>query len=208
MDKVVRSRRGGPRTFNRDDAVETAMRLFWLHGYEGVSVSDLTEAIGIAPPSLYSAFGSKAGLYREALDRYQLLPGALNVLAQANSLNEAVASLLFAAVRAATASPNERGCMISSGLLQCAAEHAELARELAVRRRSIQNAIAIAFCRWMDRAQADRLASFLAIVLQGLSVQARDGVSRDELEDVAEEVIAGIRARHLGPHQRRKKMPQ
>ncbi|WP_163368077.1 TetR/AcrR family transcriptional regulator, partial [Enterobacter hormaechei] len=64
MDKLVKKRRSGPRTFDRDQAVDIAMRLFWRHGYEGVSLNDLTAAIGIAPPSLYAAFGSKAGLYR------------------------------------------------------------------------------------------------------------------------------------------------
>jgi AcrR family transcriptional regulator len=203
MDKLVRSRRGGPRTFKRDDAIETAMRLFWRHGYEGVSVSDLTEAIGIAAPSLYSAFGSKAGLYREALDRYRSLPGALDSLALASNLDEAIVGLLGAAVRAATTSPAERGCMVSSGLLQCAIEHDILARELSARRRSMQDAIALAFSRWLDRAQADALASYLATVLQGLSVQARDGASRRVLQHVADEVIAGIRARPIGQGHKR-----
>jgi AcrR family transcriptional regulator len=73
-----RRRSSGPRTFDRDQAVEIAMRLFRRHGYEGVSVADLTAAIGIAPPSMYAAFGNKAGLYREALDRYTALPGAID----------------------------------------------------------------------------------------------------------------------------------
>ena len=197
MDKQIRSRRGGPRTFNRDQAVEIAMRLFWRHGYEGVSVSDLTGAIGIAPPSLYSAFGSKAGLYREALDRYRALPGALDGLAQARSLDEAVEGLLRGAVSAATDSPHERGCMVSSGMVQCAVEHGDLAQDVASRRVAIRDAIALALSRWVDRPAADTLARYLAAVLQGLSIQARDGASRGELGSVADEAIAGFRARCL-----------
>ena len=198
MDKQTRSRRGGPRTFDRDGAIETAMRLFWRHGYEGVSVSDLTAAIGIAPPSLYAAFGSKAGLYREALDRYATLPGALDGLAQAGSLDEAVAGLLRAGVQAVTDPLQERGCMVSSGMVQCAAEHRELASDLAERRRTIGDAIARGLSRWLDDAAAGALAGYLAVVLQGLSVQARDGASRQDLERVADEAIAGFRARRRG----------
>ena len=195
MDKQPRSRRGGPRTFDRDEAVETAMRLFWRHGYEGVSVSDLTAAIGIAPPSLYAAFGSKAGLYREALDRYATLPGALNGLAEAESLDEAVTGLLRAGVQAVIDPLQERGCMVSSGMIQCAAEHRELASHLAERRRSTRDAIARSLSRWLDDAAAGALASYLGVVLQGLSVQARDGASRQDLERVADEAVAGFRAR-------------
>ena len=196
--KPTRSRRGGPRTFDRDQAIDTAMRLFWRHGYEGVSISDLTHAIGIAPPSLYAAFGSKAGLYREALDRYRTLPGALDGLAGADSLEDAVAALLRAAIRAATASPGERGCMVSTGLVQCAAEHDDLARDLAERRRAMRDAIAHALSDWVATPEAEALAGYLVVVLQGLSVQARDGASRAELERVADEVTAGVRARRLG----------
>lgn len=200
MDKRARSRRGGPRTFDRDDAIETAMRLFWRHGYEGVSISDLTAAIGIAPPSLYAAFGSKAGLYRETLDRYAALPGALDGLAQADSLDEAVAGLLGAAVRAVCDPSRERGCMVSTGMIQCADEHADLARDLAARRRSIRDAISHALSRWMEGSGADALAGYLCVVLQGLSVQARDGASREAVQEVADEAIAGLLARHLGQH--------
>jgi AcrR family transcriptional regulator len=198
MDKLVKSRRSGPRTFNRDEAIETAMRLFWRHGYEGVSVGDLTAAIGIAPPSLYSAFGNKAGLYREALDRYRSLPGALDGLSRAKSLEEAVEGLLRDAVVAATASSSELGCMVSSGMVECAVENEGVAQDLTERRRSIRDVIALTLERWVDGPTANALAGYFAAVMQGLSVQARDGASWDELERVVDQAIAGFRARGLG----------
>jgi AcrR family transcriptional regulator len=198
MDKQKKTRRGGPRTFNRDAAIETAMRLFWRHGYEGVSVSDLTKAIGVAPPSLYSAFGSKAGLYREALDRYGALPGALDGLADAKSVDAAVVGLFREGVRAAMGATGERGCMVSSGMIECASEHEDLAQDLVGRRDAIRDAIALALSRWLDGPTADALARYFAAVLQGISVQARDGASRAQLEGIAEEVIAGFRAKGLG----------
>jgi AcrR family transcriptional regulator len=208
MDKQVKSRRSGPRTFNRDAAIEIAMRLFWRRGYEGVSVGDLTGAIGIAPPSLYSAFGSKAGLYREALDRYGSLPGALDGLAQAKNFDEAVEKLLLGAVHAVTASPSERGCMVSSGMIECAVENEEVAKNLTDRRRGIRDAIALTMERWVDRPTANTLASYLSTVMQGLSVQARDGASRHELERVADETIAGFQARGIGRDRKRNSKAQ
>lgn len=197
MDKPRQRRSAGPRTFNRDQAIDTAMRLFWRHGYEGVSVADLTGAIGIAPPSLYAAFGSKAGLYREALDRYAGLPGAFDGMGGAETLEQAVTGLLDAAIRAVTA--EDRGCMISTGLVEGAAEQQELARELGDRRRASRDRIADALSQWLERTEAERLAAYLSAVQQGMSVQARDGATVQDLSCIADETVAGIVARRARP---------
>ena len=197
MDRQTRSRRRGPRTFDRDEALDIAMHRFWRHGYEGVSLSDLTGAIGIRPPSLYAAFGNKASLYREALDRYQTLPGALDGLSTAEDIDDAVQGLFRSAIDAATAARGERGCMVSSGMIQSAAQHADVARDLQTRRRFLCDAIADALTRWLSRDAAESLARYLSAVLQGLSIQARDGTSKESLERIADEVIAGLRARRL-----------
>jgi len=197
MNKPRQRRSSGPRTFDRDQAVEIAMRLFRRHGYEGVSIAHLTDAIGIAPPSLYAAFGSKAGLYREALDRYAGLPGALEGMVGARTLERAVAGLLEAAIRAAVA--EERGCMISTGLVEGGPAQEELARELRERRLDLRNRIADGLRRWMDQLAADRLASYLLAVQQGLAIQARDGAGEAELRCIRDEVIAGLAVRQAQP---------
>ncbi|KKX25065.1 TetR/AcrR family transcriptional regulator [Rhizobium sp. LC145] len=202
MDKLVKKRRGGPRTFDRDQAIDIAMRLFWRHGYEGVSLNDLTAAIGIAPPSLYAAFGSKAGLYREALDRYSGLPRALSNLGETANLYEAVETLLDRAIDAVTDPDEERGCMISSGMIQCGEAHAALARELAERRSMMRDTIALKLEPWLDRNHAASLSRYLVTILQGLSVQARDGASREDLKQIASEVVAGVKARNLPDYKR------
>lgn len=195
MDKVVKTRRSGPRTFDRDQAIDIAMHLFWRHGYEGVSLNDLTAAIGVAPPSLYAAFGSKAGLYREALDRYFGLRGPVWDIGTTTTLQETIETLLHKAIDAVTDPAGERGCLISSGMVQCGLDHAELAREMAERRNTMREMIAETLERWLDQERAVSLARYLAAVLQGLSVQARDGASRQELRQVSDEVIAGVQAR-------------
>ncbi len=193
MDKPRQRRSAGPRSFKREQAVEIAMRLFRRHGYEGVSIADLTSAIGIAPPSLYAAFGSKAGLYREALDLYAGLPGALDGMEAAETLEQALAGLLDAAIRAVTA--EERGCMISTGLIEGAVEQQQLAHELAERRRALRDRIADNLSLWLDQSEAEQLAAYLTAVQQGMSVQARDGATAEELSHIAVETIAGVIAR-------------
>jgi AcrR family transcriptional regulator len=171
------------------------MRLFWRHGYEGVSINDLTNAIGIAPPSLYAAFGSKAALYREALDRYAGLPRGLTNLPAAKTLPGMVKSLLRSAVDAVIDPSGEGGCMISTGMIQCASENADLASDLAGRRRQTRDQIAGALTRWLPEAAARSLARYLTAVAQGLAIQARDGATRLDLEQVVDEVVAGLKAR-------------
>lgn len=189
MDKLIKRRRGGPRTFNREEAIDIAMRLFWRHGYEGVSLNDLTTAIGIAPPSLYAAFGSKAQLYREALDRYAGIPGALFNLNAASTLDEVVEAILRQGADAVTDPEGERGCMVSSGMLQCAEEHAPLALAVSKRRDAMRDTIAEALGRWLAPDRSKSLARFLVVVLQGMSVQARDGATRAELDEVIREAL-------------------
>lgn len=170
------------------------MRMFWQRGYEGVGISDLTKAIGIAPPSLYAAFGSKAGLYREALERYGRLPGALDGLASSDDLNAALEGMFRAAIDAVTCFPTERGCMIFSAMLQCADVHQELANDLMRLRAKIREAIALELERWLPTERAQALARYCATVLQGLSVSSCDGASRDELLQVVEVSMCGLRA--------------
>ncbi|WP_395334697.1 helix-turn-helix domain-containing protein [Novosphingobium sp. BL-8H] len=176
------------------------MRLFRQHGYEGVSIADLTNAIGIAPPSLYAAFKSKAGLYREALDLYSGLPGALEGMTDASTLEQGLEGFFNAAIQAVTA--EERGCMISIGLVEGAVEQHELVIELRNRRRELRDRIAETLCKWLTRPEADRLAKHLSALLQGLAVQARDGATGRDLSLTAQDAIAGIVARRSAGYHR------
>ncbi|YCI06620.1 TetR/AcrR family transcriptional regulator (plasmid) [Ensifer sp. D2-11] len=197
MEQSAKSRGGRPWSFDRDKAVEIAMRLFWRHGYEGVSVGDLTKAIGIAPPSLYAAFGSKAGLYREALTRYEETLGSLDVSAldSAATLAEAVRLLLEGAIRAVTHPGRERGCMISGSLVECQPENAALARDTAALRDAMRERIADALCPFAEPQILRRMARHLAAVMQGISIQARDGATPAELQEIVEDVVSGVAAR-------------
>jgi AcrR family transcriptional regulator len=188
-ERFEEKHRGGrPRGFDREEALDVAMRLFWRHGYEGVSVSDVTAALGIAAPSLYAAFGSKVALFHAALQRYEEISDFLDLpgIARSPTLEQAIRDVLEAGVKAVTSRDRERGCMISDGLVACGEAHRDLAADLARRRRKLRSHLAKALERWVDRAAAQSLARYVAALLQGLSIQARDGASAAELRTIVD----------------------
>ena len=195
MEAHETSKGGRPRGFDRAEALEAAMRLFWRHGYEGVSVGDLTKALGIAAPSLYAAFGNKADLYRAALKRYEEMANPLDLSGfdDAAPLDQAVRKMLTLSVQAVTGRGRERGCMISDGMVACGSEHGALARDLAARRRKFRSLLQRKLQARMDRPAAQSMALYLAAVMQGISIQARDGASAAELGRIVDQVTAGLK---------------
>lgn len=191
MKRQVRTT-GRPRGFDREKAVETAMILFRRHGYEGVSLAMLTDAIGIAPPSLYAAFGSKAGLYAEALDlyagraRHVALPKEPGL-----SLDQALLRLFDSAIEN-VCDPRQSGCMISTGMLECHPDHAGLAADLSRRREAMQARTEQDLAFWLPPGDAAQLAPFVCAILQGISVQARDGASVDQLRGIASRAVRSL----------------
>src|SRR4051794_38993981 len=106
--------RGRPRSFDREAALDSAMLLFWEHGYEATSLSQLTAAMGISPPSLYAAFGDKQALFLETVDRYVTRGGAdtLSLMGDAKTAREAVAHFLELSAQRLTNPNFPRGCMV------------------------------------------------------------------------------------------------
>lgn len=194
LAKKSRSRGRQP-TFDRDDALETALNLFWQHGYEGVSIASLTQRMGIAAPSLYHAFGSKEGLYREVICRYQAMGLREAQITECASGYQAVRMVLEFGIAAVTRSKRPAGCMVSSGLLMASPDHADLAKYLRKERarqrvaleKRIEKDIRAGFLS--PTVNAARLARFYITVLQGISVQAIDGATQAELTDVIETAL-------------------
>ena len=94
--KAPRKARGRPLSFDRQAALDKAMHVFWERGYEAASVADLTAAMGITPPSLYTAFGDKEHLFLEAIEAYGKGPGGFGAraLAEEPTARQAVQRLL------------------------------------------------------------------------------------------------------------------
>lgn len=207
-DETPARGRGRPRAFDRETALARATRLFWIKGFEATSIADLTEAMGIGAPSLYAAFGSKEALYAEALRHYRENNEALawSGFFSAATAREAVMSLLMDSAAALTCCLADipRGCMVA--LSSVGSEgHVELG-EL------VRTARAVTFDRLEARlnqavtegeipASIDirALARFVQTVQNGMSILARDGASRTELEGVAQVAMLGWDARTAQP---------
>ncbi|MDO9368736.1 MAG: TetR/AcrR family transcriptional regulator [Sphingopyxis sp.] len=165
--------RGRPRRFDPDAAVATAQHLFYARGYDAVSVADVTDALGINPPSFYAAFGSKAGLYARVLDHWvstEAIP--LEELLRADvPVAEGLAAMLEEAARRYALDPAAGGCLVLEGT-RC---NDEAAREAA----RVLNRGAEAFIRDYIAArhpeEADRVTDFVATTMSGLSAKARNG---------------------------------
>ena len=118
---MVSGRIGRPRSFDVDAALVSAMEVFWTHGYRDASIGLLTEAMGITPPSLYAAFGSKAQLFEAAADRYLRIEGAeaAEALAAERSARDAIETMLLANARLFTRPNGPRGCLFTRATLTC-----------------------------------------------------------------------------------------
>jgi AcrR family transcriptional regulator len=188
--------RGRRPTFEREEALEIALDLFWRHGYEGVSISDLTQAIGIAAPSLYHAFGSKEELYKEVIGRYQGVGLSAAQIAACSSSLEATRRVLEFGVSAVTGSKGPLGCMVSSGLLMCSPQHSGVAVHVRKERAKLRAALQKSIEKDIRSGELDAsvnaasLARFYATVLQGMSVQAIDGATQADLTAVMKTALS------------------
>jgi AcrR family transcriptional regulator len=194
--------RGRPREFDRDDALARAAETFWRLGYEGASIADLTAAMGITAQSLYAAFTSKANLYREALGWYRNGLGAAAGAALAQpDVVEALEGFLTIWAHEYCRPGRPAGCMIATATLTCAVENRLLAEHLSslrdAGRKRIRERIEQGVREGQLRPDTDAaaLARFVGALVQGMSVQAKDGATEEELRSIVTHGVAQI-ARH------------
>lgn len=189
MERANPSRRPGrPLSFDRDAALRYAMLAFWRHGYETTSISDLTAAMGVTAPSLYTAFGDKKQLFLEAVRLYAGDPQAMDeAVGAAPSAYEAARDLLTAAACAYTGKDTPGGCLLASATASGSAASADVQRAVADIRLGVQQRLNARIEQ--DIAQgvlpvttdAGELSGLVMAVTQGMSVLARDGASRAAL---------------------------
>lgn len=198
MNNFEKSRSGRPRAFDPDRALDAAMHLFWEHGYEATSLAMLREAMGLTPPQIYSAFTDKETLFRKALARYHQteIGFALEALSAPVSTQEAVRRLLLGAAEAYSRPGKPGGCLFVRGALAASPQAQNIADELRNFRKASEAAIAERLA--MGRAKGDLpenlsvegFAKYLAGVMNGMSIQARDGASTEELRSLARTALA------------------
>lgn len=191
--RPARRKAGRPLSFDRDAALEQAMLLFWRHGYETTSISDLTNAMGITVPSLYTAFGDKRRLFLEAASRYAGDPEASGAaIDDATTAYEAARSTLHRAVETFTGQTTPPGCLLASATASGSAGSADVQAVVAGYRQRIRDHLQarverdIKAGQMPDSTDAAALAGLVVTVVQGLSVLARDGVTRPALSGIAD----------------------
>ncbi|NVO15196.1 MAG: TetR/AcrR family transcriptional regulator [Rhodoplanes sp.] len=183
---------GRPRGFDMDEALDRALQVFWRRGYEGASVAELTHAIGINPPSLYAAFGNKEGLFRKVLERYVAVRTKFWDDALATpSPRDMVERLLHGTADFMTEACNPPGCMLVRGTIACSDMAQDVHQELIGRRREGERRLcerlmsAKAAGELPDDLDPADFARFVATVLEGMSIHAAGGASRDDLHKIA-----------------------
>ena len=189
---------GRPRSFDTDQALDSAMHVFWKKGYEGTSLTDLTRAMGINRPSLYAAFGDKESLFRKVLERYSQGPAryvqAANLEASARKVVE---KLLYGALELMSQPGNPQGCLMVHGALTGGKATSKVRRIMAEHHAQAEDGLRRRLRRAVSEgdlpanADPDTLTRFVVTVIQGMSVQAANGASRAQLEKVARQSLQG-----------------
>lgn len=196
---------GRPREFDREQSLDHALRVFREKGYEGTSLADLTEAMGINRPSLYATFGNKEELFRKVLDRYAEGPAAYACQAlQAPTARAVAEALLYGAANVQTTANDPPGCLLVQGALACSGDANPIRQELACRRNAGQEALRERF----ERAKREgdlpldtdcaTLARYIMTVTQGMSVQVVSGATHEELQRIAELALLAFPPKPIG----------
>ena len=194
---------GRPRSFDTDKALDEAMEVFWRHGYDGASLAMLTKAMGIKPPSLYAAFGSKEGLLKAALDRYaQRRSEHMRFVLAGETAHDVAERFLSSIAESHTDPANPPGCLLVQGGLACGAGSENIPFELASRRAQGEMELRERFIQAQQDgdlpADSDpvALARFLSTVASGMGVLASSGADREALREVARVSLRAFAREH------------
>ena len=193
------SARGRPRGFDRDQALERLMQVFWARGYEGAQLNDLTAAIGVKPPSFYAAFGSKEDAFREAIDLYIATIGSapMRALEEAATVRDGLRAMLEGSVAVAL-SAKPGGCLLILGVVNCLPANEAVRAHLLNARRKTVELVATRLRRGVVDGELPvdtdipRLAAFFHGIMQAISFQARDGATRADLYALIEPALRAL----------------
>ena len=188
--------KGRPREFDIETALGAALRVFWTKGYEGASLTDLTEAMGVTRPSLYAAFGNKEALFSQALDLYEKDKLAYIGQAIEQPTARAVAEYMLSGAIDTATGGECRGCMGVIASVACQSVEPSIRDDVNRRAQSSKDAIVARMQQAVDAdeftlpVEAEAITRYLLAIMQGMSVQAQSGATKAELEQVAHSALA------------------
>jgi AcrR family transcriptional regulator len=188
--------RGRPREFCVDNALAAALRVFWTRGYEGASLTDLTDAMGITRPSLYAAFGNKEALFRKALDLYERDKMAyVSAALEAPTARGVAERMLGGTLDLQTTGSDPKGCLGVISSVACGSEAQSIKAEVVARQASSQAALLQRFERakadgdFPDHIDPEGLVRYLTAVGQGLCIQGGNGASPEDLRRIVDTTL-------------------
>jgi AcrR family transcriptional regulator len=189
---------GRPREFDRAQALEAAMLLFWRKGFAAASMNDLCDAMGVRSPSLYAAFGSKEALYLEAVEHYvrTVGPPVWDKLADGATARAGVENLLLTATETLPKSGTiPAGCMATLAAVsdEWPAGIADVVRKIRVEMLGMLRSrleAGVANGELPATTDIEGLSRFYLSIYQGMAVQARDGAAPAELKAIARAAMA------------------
>ncbi|QRG80882.1 TetR family copper-responsive transcriptional repressor ComR [Citrobacter sp. R56] len=182
--------RGRPKVFDREAALDKAMTLFWQHGYEATSLSDLVEATGAKAPTLYAEFTNKEGLFRAVLDRYISRFAAKHeaqLFCEEKSVESALEDYFTAVATCFTSKETPAGCFMINTSATLAASSRDIAHTVKSRHAMQEQTLTQFLCQRQERGEIpahcnpQSLAEFLNCILQGMSISAREGATFEKL---------------------------
>ena len=190
--------RGRPLSFDRETVLERAMHLFWRQGYETTTVQDLTAAMGITAPSLYSAFGDKEQLYLEAVSYYRARYGehGKQILDSVPETRAAVRALLEYMVFVYSDPDLPSGCMVVNSAINCTPSSAHVQSAMQTCRAEGMAMLQARIERGVREGELHpdtdcaALATFYYTVASGMSLQARDGTDCATMNRIIESAMA------------------
>ena len=197
--------KGRPRSFDREKALIRALNVFWLRGYAPASIAELCQAMEINPPSLYAAFGNKASLFMEAVAFYEknYWEAPASRLAAEPDIYRGVAAFFQEAACILVSPDLPCGCMVVLAAINVSDDAEDIIKSIRELRLATKRMFTDLIRRGVCDGQlpadtdVDALAGALATVLEGLSIQARDGLSRAELERIASLAVRLLPAKRI-----------
>jgi AcrR family transcriptional regulator len=189
--------RGRPREFDPEEALSAALQVFWTRGYEGASLAELTDAMGITKPSLYACFGNKEALFHKALDLYERDKLCYMRSALEEPTARGVAErLLRGTLDIQTGGNDPRACLGVISMVACTTQAESIKMDVIARRAPSDRALVERF----ERAKAEgdlpagiepaALATYIMAILQGMGVQASGGATPAQLEQLMQTTLA------------------
>jgi len=203
--------KGRPRSFDEDQAIDAAMRVFWEKSFEGTTMTDLTDATGLSRSSIHAAFGSKEGLFLKAVERYKSGPITYIPKALAEpTLPRAIEALFRGMVNSLSIPGNPKGCLSIHGALACGTERELVTQVMTKWRRSNENLIEERIQQAQREGELGRnvnaadYARYIATIMMGIGIQAVNGAGRAELTRMADMALQFLACSSFDPSARPK----